>query len=269
MIALPKSQLVQAVSKAVSRGTPASCVLPDLTSSPKIVVESPPMKLTNYSLTQCTPNSAITASCSLAGVSQVRWAHTDLKVPDFSAYRRDQVKSSSAKSEESDGVRKLTSYLLVGAGAVAATYTAKAVVRGIVGNLSPAADVVALAKIEIKLEDIPEGRSVTMKWRGKPLFVRHRTDEEIDAEAQVDISTLRHPETDLDRAKNPKFLILIGVCTHLGCVPIADAGDYGGYYCPCHGSHYDGSGRIRKGPAPFNLEVPPYEFLDDNLVVVG
>ena len=99
---------------------------------------------------------------------------------------------------------------------MAATYTAKAVVRGIVGNLSPAADVVALAKVEVKLSDIPEGRSMKMKWRGKPLFIRHRTDEEIEAEAQVDISTLRHPETDLDRAKNPKFLILIGVCTHLG-----------------------------------------------------
>ncbi|KAK3739779.1 hypothetical protein RRG08_028218 [Elysia crispata] len=269
MIMLPKSQLIQAVSRAVSRGTPASSVLPDVTPPLKVVVEPPPKKLTNYSLALSTPNSAITSSCSIAGVSQVRWAHTDLKVPDFSNYRRDQTKSSSANAVESDGIRKMTSYLLVGAGAVAATYTAKAVVRGIVGNLSPAADVVALAKVEVKLSDIPEGRSMKMKWRGKPLFIRHRTDEEIEAEAQVDISTLRHPETDLDRAKNPKFLILIGVCTHLGCVPIADAGDFGGYYCPCHGSHYDGSGRIRKGPAPFNLEVPPYEFLDENVVVVG
>ena len=112
-------------------------------------------------------------------------------------------------------VFKLSSTIFL-AGAVAATYTAKAVVRGIVGNLSPAADVVALAKVEVKLSDIPEGRSMKMKWRGKPLFIRHRTEDEIAAEADVDVSTLRHPETDLERAKNPKFLILIGVCTHLG-----------------------------------------------------
>lgn len=105
---------------------------------------------------------------------------------------------------------------LYSAGAVTCVYSAKAIVRGIVSNLSPAADVVAMAKVEIKLGDIPEGRSVTMKWRGKPLFVRHRTDEEIEKEAAVNISELRDPQTDSDRTKNPKFLILVGVCTHLG-----------------------------------------------------
>jgi len=159
--------------------------------------------------------------------------------------------------------------MVVGAGAVATVYGAKAIVRSLVANLSPAADVVAMSKIEIKLADIPEGRSMTFKWRGKPLFLRHRTDEEIANEAAVDISGLRDPQTDEERVKNPKFLVLLGVCTHLGCVPIADAGDFGGYYCPCHGSHYDGSGRIRKGPAPLNLEVPPYDFLDEGTLVVG
>lgn len=135
--------------------------------------------------------------------------------------------------------------------------------------MSASADVLALAKIEIKLGEIPEGKSVTFKWRGKPLFIRHRTDEEISVEQAVPISSLRDAEHDNDRTKNPKWLVVLGVCTHLGCVPIANAGDYGGYYCPCHGSHYDASGRIRKGPAPLNLEVPPYTFPEEGLLIVG
>ncbi|RWS23372.1 cytochrome b-c1 complex subunit Rieske-like protein, partial [Leptotrombidium deliense] len=109
---------------------------------------------------------------------------------------------------------------------------------------------------------------VIVKWRGKPLFIRHRTAAEIAKEKAVDVSTLRHPEADEQRVKQDKWLVVIGVCTHLGCVPIANSGDYGGYFCPCHGSHYDASGRIRKGPAPLNLEVPPHEF-QDNILVVG
>jgi len=135
--------------------------------------------------------------------------------------------------------------------------------------MSASADVLALAKIEIKLGDIPEGKNVTFKWRGKPLFIRHRTAEEIDVENKVDINTLRDPQPDSDRVKKPEWLVVLGVCTHLGCVPIANAGDFGGYYCPCHGSHYDASGRIRKGPAPLNLEVPEYEFPDDDNLLVG
>ena len=97
----------------------------------------------------------------------------------------------------------------------------------------------------------------------------YRTEDEIAKEVAVDIATLRDPEADADRAQKPEYLVIIGVCTHLGCVPIANAGDFGGYYCPCHGSHYDCSGRIRKGPAPLNLEVPVYEFPEENLLVVG
>lgn len=104
---------------------------------------------------------------------------------------------------------------------------------------------------------------------GKPLFIRHRTASEISAEQSVAVANLRHPQHDNERVKNPEWLVVLGVCTHLGCVPIANAGDFGGYYCPCHGSHYDASGRIRKGPAPLNLEVPEYTFPEDNLLVVG
>lgn len=101
------------------------------------------------------------------------------------------------------------------------------------------------------------------------MFIRHRTDDEIAKERAVPVASLRDPEPDDNRTKHPKWLVVIGVCTHLGCVPIANAGDFGGYYCPCHGSHYDASGRIRKGPAPLNLEVPYYEFPDEGILVVG
>ena len=96
---------------------------------------------------------------------------------------------------------------------------------------------------------------MTFKWRGKPLFIRHRAAAEIEQEVACDPATLRDPQSDAERVKDPAWLVILGVCTHLGCVPIANAGEFGGYYCPCHGSHYDASGRIRKGPAPLNLEV--------------
>jgi len=272
MISVPKSALLQAITKVVPRGNPASvCAVASnvAVKSPEVVLEPSPLKCTSFSLSKDATLGALRVSSSLAGTSQVRFAHTDLKIPDFSDYRRDEVKNSNASHRGTDVQRKMTTYMVVGAGTVATVYGAKAIVRSLVANLSPAADVVAMSKIEIKLSDIPEGRSMTFKWRGKPLFLRHRTDEEIANEAAVDLGGLRDPQTDEERVKNPKFLVLLGVCTHLGCVPIADAGDFGGYYCPCHGSHYDGSGRIRKGPAPLNLEVPPYDFLDDDTLVVG
>jgi len=152
---------------------------------------------------------------------------------------------------------------------LATAYGAKAIVRDIVANVAPSADVLALAKVEVKLSDIPEGKNVTVKWRSKPLFIRHRTQAEIEKERSVDLSTLRDPQSDESRVKKSEWLILLGICTHLGCVPLPNQGEYNGYFCPCHGSHYDASGRIRKGPAPLNLEIPPYEFVDEDLLVVG
>jgi len=159
--------------------------------------------------------------------------------------------------------------LFTGALGVSGAYAATSTVNSLLSTLSASADVLAMAKIEINLSDVPEGKSMVFKWRGKPLFVRHRTAEEIEREQAVDVATLRDPEADGDRVQKPEYLVVLGVCTHLGCVPIANAGDFGGYYCPCHGSHYDASGRIRKGPAPLNLEVPFYEFPEENLMVVG
>ncbi|EPQ16481.1 Cytochrome b-c1 complex subunit Rieske, mitochondrial [Myotis brandtii] len=214
-----------------------------------------------------------TLDCSLAipeaTPASVRYSHTDVRVPDFSDYRRTEVQDSTKSSKESSEARKGFSYLVTATTTVATAYAAKNVVSQFVSSMSASADVLAMSKIEIKLSDIPEGKNMAFKWRGKPLFVRHRTQKEVDQEAAVDVSHLRDPQHDLERVKKPEWIILIGVCTHLGCVPIANAGDYGGYYCPCHGSHYDASGRIRKGPAPLNLEVPYYEFTSDDVVVVG
>lgn len=203
------------------------------------------------------------------GPAGVRFAHTDVRIPDFSDYRRVEVQDSNKSSQESSDSRKAFSYLVTGASAVVSVYAAKTAVVQFLSTMSASADVLALSKIEIKLSDIPEGKNMTFKWRGKPLFVRHRTEKEITSEADVNLAELRDPQHDKDRVLNPSWVIVIGVCTHLGCVPIANAGDYGGYYCPCHGSHYDASGRIRKGPAPLNLEVPYYEFPDEETVIVG
>ncbi|XP_028298937.1 cytochrome b-c1 complex subunit Rieske, mitochondrial [Gouania willdenowi] len=206
---------------------------------------------------------------SINGNGGVRFAHTDIRVPDFSDYRRPEVLDPNKSSQDSSEARRAFSYLLTGAATVVSIYAAKTVVTQFVSSMSASADVLAMSKIEIKLSDIPEGKNMTFKWRGKPLFVRHRTEKEIAAEAAVNLMELRDPQHDKDRVINPTWVIVLGVCTHLGCVPIANAGDFGGYYCPCHGSHYDASGRIRKGPAPLNLEVPYYEFADDDTVMVG
>jgi ubiquinol-cytochrome c reductase iron-sulfur subunit len=135
--------------------------------------------------------------------------------------------------------------------------------------MSATADVLALASAEFDLGEIDEGKTVTVKWRGKPVFIRHRTGKEIADEAAVSMSHLRDQEADEERTLKPEWLVVLGICTHLGCVPISGAGDYNGWFCPCHGSHYDISGRIRKGPAPLNLEVPPYKFIDDAKILVG
>lgn len=198
-----------------------------------------------------------------------RWGHTDIKTPDFTEYRRPPGMPGRGHKDDTQERRKLFTYLMVGGSCMASAYGAKAACNQFITSMSASADVLALAKIEINLNDIEEGKSVTFKWRGKPLFVRHRTQEEINTEAAVPLSELRHPETDSERVIRPEWLVVIGVCTHLGCVPIANSGDWGGYYCPCHGSHYDSSGRIRKGPAPTNLEVPEYSFPNDDLLIVG
>lgn len=196
-------------------------------------------------------------------------AHTDIQFPDYSAYRRPSTLDSKKKNIETEDQRKVFSYLMTASVGAAGAITAKSVVTKVVDSLSATKDVLALAKVEVKLNEIPPGKNAIIKWRGKPLFVRHRTPAEIEESAHTNLAELRDPESDAARTKRPEWLVLIGVCTHLGCVPIANKGDFNGYYCPCHGSHYDASGRARKGPAPRNLEVPEYEFMNDDTIVVG
>lgn len=143
-----------------------------------------------------------------------------------------------------------------------------------IDQMNPAADTLALASTEVDLEPIAEGQSITVVWRGKPIFIRHRTAEEIKIAHADDKADLIDPETDAARVQKEQWLILVGVCTHLGCIPLGQKvsdsrGEFGGWFCPCHGSHYDTSGRIRRGPAPKNLVVPGYEFLSDTSIKIG
>ncbi len=140
--------------------------------------------------------------------------------------------------------------------------------------MNPAADTLALSTTEVDLGPIEEGMSVTVVWRGKPVFIRYRTAAEIKEARAVPLDDLIDPEADKDRAQKPQWLIMVGICTHLGCIPLGQKsndprGEFGGWFCPCHGSHYDTSGRIRKGPAPKNLVVPVYQYLTDTTIRIG
>lgn len=212
--------------------------------------------------------SPLSTRSSHIPIAQRRFAHTDVPAPDFSYYRRkSSLKRTLEDKEDREISRKAFTYLIMAGGGIVTVTLGKAIVNGALASLSMAADVKALASAEIDLSGIQEGKNFTVKWRGKPLFIRHRTDEEVEDMLNTPMEDLKDPQHDSERATNPKWLVLIGVCTHLGCVPISHAGDYNGYFCPCHGSHYDASGRIRKGPAPLNLEIPPYELSGDELVV--
>ena len=177
---------------------------------------------------------------------------------------------SNSKNEEGESKRDflvVSTYALAGVGAASFVWP-------LIDQMNPAADTLALASTEIDLSSLEEGQSITVKWRGKPVFVRYRTPDEIKQAKEVLIDDMRDPQTDADRVTNEKYIVLVGVCTHLGCVPLGQKtgdikGQYGGWFCPCHGSHYDHSGRIRKGPAPTNLEVPSYKFLSDTLIRIG
>lgn len=145
-----------------------------------------------------------------------------------------------------------------------------------IDSMNPAADVLAQSSIDVDLSPIPVGQAITVVWRGKPIFVRHRTPEEIKAAEQTPLSELIDPEKDQERVKkgHDQWLIVVGICTHLGCIPTGNKptqnrGKYGGWACPCHGSLYDTSGRVRRGPAPLNLAIPPYAFKSPTLIRIG
>ncbi len=178
--------------------------------------------------------------------------------------------AADAPVEEGESRRD---FLLIATGAVGAVGTALAV-WPLINSLNPAADVLALGSTEVDLAPIKVGQSITIKWRGSPVFIRRRRADEIEAAKKDDGADLPDPEADADRVQKAEWLIMVGVCTHLGCIPLGQnrgdsKGEFGGWFCPCHGSHYDTSGRIRKGPAPTNLPIPPYVFLTDTTIKIG
>ena len=188
-----------------------------------------------------------------------------------SGYHSDESVNAVLKAQGIQGAydKRQFAYFMASGTRFVGAAGVRLLVLKILHSWSASADVLAVAKIEVDLRPIPEGKTITITWRGKPVFIKHRTQEEIDTVNAVPLSELRDPQTDAERVKDPKWAIMLAICTHLGCVPVTDAGNYNAFFCPCHGSHYDASGRIRLGPAPLNLEVPKHSFADggDTLVL--
>jgi ubiquinol-cytochrome c reductase iron-sulfur subunit len=162
-------------------------------------------------------------------------------------------------------------FLYIATAAVGAVGAVAAAVP-LVSQMNPDASTIAAgAPIEVDLGPIAEGQVIKVFWRGKPIFISHRTKKEIEEAQNVQLSSLPDPQPDSDRVKkgHDQWLVLIAICTHLGCIPLAHQGDYDGFFCPCHGSQYDSSGRIRRGPAPKNLFLPPYQFVSDSKIRIG
>jgi ubiquinol-cytochrome c reductase iron-sulfur subunit len=167
-----------------------------------------------------------------------------------------------------DFIKLLTgSAAVIGVGALAWPF---------IDSMNPAGDVLALSSVDVELAPVPVGQAITVVWRGKPIFVRNRTPEEIKTAEGTPLNQMIDPQPDSERVKagHEKFLVVIGICTHLGCIPLGNKstdprGDFGGWFCPCHGSQYDVSGRVRHGPAPLNLALPPYAFTSDTKIKIG
>jgi ubiquinol-cytochrome c reductase iron-sulfur subunit len=181
------------------------------------------------------------------------WVFVSIKVVD---------KEQKRETSERRDFLFTASYALGAVGVGAAVWP-------LIDQMNPDASVKAFATTEVDISKIGLGKTITVLWRGKPVFIRRRTQEEISKAQNVNLEELKDPQKDEDRVKKPEWLIMTGVCTHLGCIPLGDKGDFSGWFCPCHGSHYDTSGRIRKGPAPTNLEIPKYEFVDNNTIKIG
>ena len=170
--------------------------------------------------------------------------------------------------EGGDATRRDFIHIAAGAAAVGA---GAMLAWPLINSMNPAADTLALASIEFDMTKVQEGQQIVIKWQGKPVFVRYRTPRELQEAVSTPLSALKDPQADADRVKDghSQYLVVLGNCTHLGCIPTFGSGDFGGWFCPCHGSHYDTSGRIRKGPAPKNLVVPEYAYLSDTRIKIG
>ena len=170
--------------------------------------------------------------------------------------------------EGGDATRRDFIHIAAGAAAVGA---GAMMAWPLINSMNPAADTLALASIEFDMTKVQEGQQIVIKWQGKPVFIRYRTAQELQAATSTPLSAMKDPEPDSARVKDghEQYLVVLASCTHLGCIPTFGSGDYGGWFCPCHGSHYDTSGRIRKGPAPANLVVPEYAFVSDTRIKIG
>jgi len=173
-------------------------------------------------------------------------------------------------AKDTETRRDFIYFATAGAGVVATG----AAVWPLADSMNPSADVAALSVVQVDLKGVPPGTRITVKWNGRPVFIDHRSEEQIAMARADDTAAMPDPAPDADRAVRPEWLVVIGVCTHLGCIPLGQSGsdplgDWGGWFCPCHGSHYDTAGRIRRGPAPRNLDLPPYEFKSDTVIVIG
>jgi len=287
IVAAGKGQLLKASTRAVPLGTVADSSEPSSLSATWSYGQDAP-KLSS-SMAKCLPAGA-QVPAAISGFSTSSAAryfssdtkkqsdlpmhkpHHDMEVPSFDEKRSAGTKDlTGKKSKETEAVRKNKYYaMLLGTSACTLYAVENMALTVLVGRL-PSRDSVCVSKIEVNTNDIPPGKTLSFEWIGKPLFIRNRLPEEIETEESLDVASLRHPEKDSERFHTPQWLCVIGVCTHLGCTPLFDSGEYGemgGYFCPCHGSHYDGSGRIRKGPAPANLEVPPYE-INGTIMTIG
>lgn len=185
-----------------------------------------------------------------------------------------------ANTDTAEPTRREFLYIATGAAGVVG---AGALAWPFIDQMNPDASALALASVEVDVSAVEEGQSITVMWRGKPVFIRYRNEDEIEASKAVPVDDLPDPiarnsnldgsapATDENRGAEGQeaWLIMVGICTHLGCVPLGQSGDFGGWFCPCHGSHYDTAGRIRKGPAPENLLVPPFEFVSDTTIRIG
>lgn len=181
-----------------------------------------------------------------------------------------KVKENSEQNEAPADPKK-RDFVVLSASAIGGLCAASALIP-LVDSMNPASNVEALASIEVDISRLNPGDEMKVKWRGKPIFIKRRTKEEIAEERAVNLNELKDPQTDEERVhdKNGEYLVVVAVCTHLGCIPLGkDSGDYKAFFCPCHGSHYDNSGRIRKGPAPTNLLVPKYSFISDKVIKIG
>ena len=181
------------------------------------------------------------------------WVFVSIKVVD-----KEQKKDTSERRD----FLFTASYALGAVGVGAAVWP-------LIDQMNPDASVKALSTTEVDISNVSLGKTITVLWRGKPVFIRKRTQKEINEAQNVKLEDLKDPQKDQDRVKKAEWLVMVGVCTHLGCVPLGNKGDFDGWFCPCHGSHYDTSGRVRKGPAPTNLEIPKYEFIDNNKIKIG